>query len=546
LRRAPSIGYQSMIPMASSAPVASAAASARRSDTIVVTAIAVAAFVSSLPGLGARSLWGDEAFSVGLARQPWHVFWSYVWGQECNMSLYWVGLRAWLALLNAANVPATEFLIRLPSAVAAASAVGVVYLIGRQLIGRKAALLGAALYWLNYLQLYQTLDARAYAFEMLLTNFGWYALLRWRRQPEQRRWELFYGLSMAVAVYFHYYAFVVLGAQLVAVALIAWFRSSARWRSVAAEAKGMARPVMLVVALALPTLVDAAVHGGHNDWVPPAHLLSFGALARDVAGYSPLYFIALSLAVLLAFGAVLASQSRPAAPTSLLSTASWTQAPREVMILLGCWIAVPPLAAFAVTQPFLNLHLFNPTYLVVIVPGACLLAAAGALTFRRSAARVGAALLITVCAATAVPNYFASAPRVDNLALVSWIDAHRQAGDGLVTTSNKASVTLDYYFGPASRTPYFTDAYPGRFSWENQAMNTAYLSDAGIAAYAETRPRVFFVAYTPLFLSQLDPTAQSGLHSLENRYRLIDQRVWRTTLGSEVWVRLYDTAGQPK
>jgi len=247
----------------------------------------------------------------------------------------------------------------------------------------------------------------------------------------------------------------------------------------------------------------------------------------------------------LAFAAVLAPQSRPPAKTSLLNTASWTQAPREVLILLGCWIAVPPLAAFAVTQPIVNLHLFNPTYLVVIVPGVCLLAAAGALTFRRSAARIAAALLIVVCAATAVPNYLASAPRVDNVDLVSWIDAHYQAGDGLVTTSNKASVTLDYYFGPGSRTPYFTDAYPGRFSWVNREMSTASLSDAGIAAYAETRPRVFFVAYTPLFLSQLDPTARSGLHSLESRYRLTDKRVWRTSLGSEVWVRLYDTAGPP-
>jgi len=507
--------------------------------------IAVVALASSLPALSARSLWGDEAFSVGLVRQPWHVFWTYVWGPECNMALYWVGLRAWLALLNAANVPVTEFLIRLPSAVAAASAVGVVYLIGRQLVGWKTALLGATLYWLNYLQLYQTLDARAYAFEMLLTNFGWYALLRWRRQPEQRRWQLFYALSMGVAVYFHYYALLVLATQLVAVALIAWFRGGARWRSVVAEAKRMASMVILVVALALPTLVDAALHGGHNDWVPPAHLLSFGALARDVAGYSPFYFIALALAVVLAFAAVLAPQSRPPAKTSLLNTASWTQAPREVLILLGCWIAVPPLAAFAVTQPIVNLHLFNPTYLVVIVPGVCLLAAAGALTFRRSAARIAAALLIVVCAATAVPNYLASAPRVDNVDLVSWIDAHYQAGDGLVTTSNKASVTLDYYFGPGSRTPYFTDAYPGRFSWVNREMSTASLSDAGIAAYAETRPRVFFVAYTPLFLSQLDPTARSGLHSLESRYRLTDKRVWRTSLGSEVWVRLYDTAGPP-
>ena len=517
-----------------------------RFDAIAAAAISALGFAFMLPALGYRALWGDEAFSAGLARQPWDVFMGYLWGQETNSALYFLGLRGWIALLDVAHIHESELVLRVPSALAAAAATGVVYLIGRRLAGRLTALVASVLYLLNYLQLYQSLDVRGYGFEMLLTSVGWYALLRWHERLAGGRWKVAYVVSMALAVYFHYYAIVVLAAQLTAFGLIAWFAGGDRFASLKRELRRMIGAALAVAALAAPTLVDAGIHGGPNhEWVPPAHLLSFGALARDIVGYSPLYFLAASLAGL--WGILSLWRRRGEAPGSrpVAALAPSVRDPRSILILLACWFVVPPLATFAVTQPFLNLHLFSPVYLVVVVPGVCLLIAIGALAVPRPRLRMAAAILIVGCAATAVPNYYASAPRVDNIQLINWVQAHRVAGDGVVTTSNKSAVVLDYYFGPRSSMPYFTDDYPGRLSWPGKHMDTASLSDSGIAAYAGLHPRVFFIADTPLFTSDLDPTARSVQHSLDSHYRLLEAATWQTQLGSEVVVRLYQTSPLP-
>ena len=46
--------------------------------------------------LSSRSLWGDEAFSVTLARKPFGEFWHVVAESQTNMSLYYLLLRGWV------------------------------------------------------------------------------------------------------------------------------------------------------------------------------------------------------------------------------------------------------------------------------------------------------------------------------------------------------------------------------------------------------------------------------------------------------------------
>ena len=62
-----------------------------------VVAVAVA-FGLGLYHLSSRSLWGDEAFSVTLARKPAGEFWHVVATSQANMSLYYVLLRGWIKL----------------------------------------------------------------------------------------------------------------------------------------------------------------------------------------------------------------------------------------------------------------------------------------------------------------------------------------------------------------------------------------------------------------------------------------------------------------
>ena len=49
-------------------------------------------------GIGSKSLWGDETYSVALARSGWGELWHIVVNREANMSLYYLLLRGWTTL----------------------------------------------------------------------------------------------------------------------------------------------------------------------------------------------------------------------------------------------------------------------------------------------------------------------------------------------------------------------------------------------------------------------------------------------------------------
>ncbi|HEV2656097.1 MAG TPA: hypothetical protein VGT82_14120, partial [Ktedonobacteraceae bacterium] len=99
--------------------------------------------------LGAPSIWYDEAFSVELARLPLAQLWHIISGPEPNMELYYLFLHFWLGLTGALGLHATEFVVRLPSAVFAALSTVGVFLLGRRFIGTLAGVAGAGLYLLN-------------------------------------------------------------------------------------------------------------------------------------------------------------------------------------------------------------------------------------------------------------------------------------------------------------------------------------------------------------------------------------------------------------
>jgi mannosyltransferase len=88
--------------------------------------------------LGVPSLWFDEAFSVELARQPFPVLWEKIFGPEPNMELYYLLLHGWLGMTGWLGLPATEWLVRFPSALFAALSTVLVWLLGRRFFGSIA------------------------------------------------------------------------------------------------------------------------------------------------------------------------------------------------------------------------------------------------------------------------------------------------------------------------------------------------------------------------------------------------------------------------
>src|SRR5436309_3298420 len=107
--------------------------------------VGVIALSFDLYRLGTPSIWFDEAFSVELARQPLPLLWHIIWGPEPNMELYYLFLHFWLGLTGFFGLHATEFIVRLPSAVFAALSSVMVFLLGRRFLGITAGIIAAGL-----------------------------------------------------------------------------------------------------------------------------------------------------------------------------------------------------------------------------------------------------------------------------------------------------------------------------------------------------------------------------------------------------------------
>jgi 4-amino-4-deoxy-L-arabinose transferase-like glycosyltransferase len=216
-----------------------------------LAALTLLAAVLRLATLTEQSFWYDESFT------PVHVFHP--------------GLGATLkAVVHSENTPPLWYLLawvdvrllgdgalalRLPSALAGIATVPVVWAIGKELSGRRAGLIGAAIVTVNPLFVWYSQEARAYALFVFFAALAMLCFVRLLVAPSGKR-AAWFALSGALALLTHYFAvFLLIGMVL----LLLRERSARRAALPAAGA-------LLLVGLALLSLISA--QGGHGtQWI---------------------------------------------------------------------------------------------------------------------------------------------------------------------------------------------------------------------------------------------------------------------------------------
>lgn len=502
-----------------------------RALVVGIAALALAADLFRLPG---TSLWGDELFSVQLVSQPWPVFWSFMTLYEPNMSLYYLLLRGWLAATGSFGLSPDELLVRAPSVLFAVLAVVVVFWIGRRFFGRTVGVVGAALYLLNFIELTKTREARSYGLEMFLLCLGWYAFLAAIAADRNRpRWWATYVIAMTLAVYAHVFGMLILASQMVA--FVALLVLPNEWREhVRRSVRPMAICVGATCVALLPMELYFAGHGSTNPWLPPANAAAVLRLVWNVAGHDVIYGALLGAAAVAAALLVVRARGR--------NDRSRPRLPVAPAVALGCWLCFPVGVSYAVTQPYLNLHLFAWGYLVVVVPALCLLAGVGVAGLPGPRVRLGAAVTLIVAAAFATPIY-SSVPAQDFRTASRWIAERYQAGDGLVSTTWSSTLAMDYYTRiGAIPSAVIADA-PARSDWI--VFGERPLDQRAVAAYAAARPRVFLLSALQdgdsALMKQQVPFFETVF---DGTYVLVGDVVVPSRNGA-IRVRLYET-GSPR
>jgi hypothetical protein len=451
-----------------------------------------------------------------MSTQSWQSFLTrWVWGSESNMFLYYVLLRGWLGLLALIGVPPNEVLLRLPSGAFAVCAAVVVYWLGRRLFGRMAGIVAGGLFLANFLQMTLAQTARAYSLGLLLMCLSWLALFM-ALEKNTRRWWAIYVAASVLSVYAQLFSGLVLVSQVATIGALLILPGP--WQALVRNAmRRYVASTALTFIFVLPIAADAALHGG-PVWVPPVHLSDLRLLIHVIAGSSHAYEYVVFATAGLAFVLAAITQLRRLSKFTRGSSATLATA-----TAMGLWFAAPIAISFALTQPGLNLHLFYPRYLVVVIPPLCLLAGLGVQAVPMRPLQGLLAIALAVVAWPPLTLYYQDAQVQDFKDPVAWIQQRFVPGDGIICDPEvECGIPVAYYL-QAEPGPAHLDAdSPGRFSWQDNSSVAVTLDT--LRAYAGKHRRIFFI-YGPLGQnSAMDAKAATLEAELTaGGYRLVDQ-----------------------
>jgi len=391
----------------------------RSRDVAVVAGPAVLALALCLYELTTRSLWLDEAATVAIASQHGSALWSAMVHDGGNMLGYYALMHVLVSWFGTG-----EWVIRLPSAVAAGACAGVVAWLGLRWFGRRVALFAGVLAAVSLPLVFWGQDARGYAPMMALVagSFAAFAEMVCRPPGTARRgpW-IAYVACTALAMYASYVAIFALPAQLLA---LAWRRAG--WRR--------AVSAMLASAVCwIPLAVIAITRGGGQlFWIARPSLASEKqvVLALTSAGFEPNFrptVVAAVLAVvtvaLIVFAAVRLARG----------SASW-----GVRLALA-WLLVPLVLMWL--ESLVGQPIFTARNLLVSLPAAALVV--GWVLAQSRFAWPALIVLVALRAVALVPSYGTSPENWR--AATAYVVSAKRPGDCVVFYPQDARMPFAYY-----------------------------------------------------------------------------------------------------
>ncbi|MBE3201837.1 MULTISPECIES: glycosyltransferase family 39 protein [Parafrankia] len=233
-----------------------------------------------------QPLWLDEAQSVAIARLPLSGAGPTMWDgllEDGSPPLYYILLHGWVGLFGdgAGAVRAMSAVINLLSAVP-------IFLLGRQLVGERAAKVAVVLYLTSPFALYFGTETRMYSLIVLLTALGGLALERVLRDPAVKNIALLALCAgcLALTHYWCLYVLLTVGAWLIGLMIIRprIAAAQAARRARAGRGRGGHRPG----AVRAPRPPAAAAPAAAPGWPAvgnPAH--AAGNPAHTAAGSMP-------------------------------------------------------------------------------------------------------------------------------------------------------------------------------------------------------------------------------------------------------------------
>ncbi len=343
-------------PVVSNVPAADDRHGGRRArirDMLVIAGPALLGLGLCLYDLTARSLWLDESATVAIARQHGGALGSALAHDGGNMLGYY-GLQHVLIGLFGSG----PFVIRLPSALAAAATTALVGALALRLFDRRVALAAGLLSAVSLSLVYWGQDARGYAPMVALIAASFLAFVALLEDGAGWRAWLAYVVLTTAAVYAGLEAALVVPAQLL---VLLWYRH---------RAHAVLSAVALIALCCVPLAVLASERGsGQLFWVPQPSLRIADQVVQALtsSGLQPSFYTSTGTALLVLTLLVLGTGV--ARMLGLLRTGRGTLAAAPGLAL--AWLLVP--AAAALLESTVGQSVFQARYLLVSLPAVALL-----------------------------------------------------------------------------------------------------------------------------------------------------------------------------
>jgi mannosyltransferase len=323
--------------------------------------------------LNAQGLWGDEGWSIWLARGDSLYDLTITMAYDHHGPVYSMLLRGW-DLIAGNSVVA----LRTITVLFSISSIALIYALGRELLSPAAGVGAALAFTLMDKQVVLTQEVRDYpmVFFMMLLIALFYA--RWRREPGRGNGFGFVAATV-IALYLHYYAFMVNLAIIAHMLLTS--RDRVQWKHFIA--------LNALIALAFAPWLPIVYHQFINTPVDSDVLNIHGmALNRHNVEYLATESLGTPLAL---YGLLLLAGLLAPFVDRLPGLMSRLPRSRRVAaaLLAGLWIAVPVAITLALHTRY---PLLTDRNISVIMPGIALLVGFGFLAFER----YGALFIVTL------------------------------------------------------------------------------------------------------------------------------------------------------
>ncbi len=352
----------------------------------------------------APSFWRDEGATQSATQRSFPELIAMLGHVDAVHGAYYVLM--WLEVRLAGH---SELALRLPSALAMATAAALITVTGRRLVSRRAGLAAGLTFAALPAVSWFAQDARPFAMETAAGAAASYFLVRLAGDDGRRRWAYWYAASLVALGLANVFGLLLIPAH--AATLAAWRgqrhrQALARWWLIAVAAA--------CVAL-LPLFAAAGAQRAQVGWLRPPGVAAALATGRLVGAAGLL----LAAAVLMGTGLAYSTLGRRLA-------ADW---PVRLPALCLPWLAGPPLILFVMSQ-FQPAYTFR--YIVFCVPAAALLIGTGL----AAAGRVNAVAGLTLIALLALPFQLGErgpAGHTDNIRRLDQIVAHYEhPGDAVL------------------------------------------------------------------------------------------------------------------